>query len=128
MSEINNRKLLIKEIEKIANNKIKQQPECEENPQPLLTTEDSVKKVERLKKRFRTNVDDAVNDQMDWTYSVQVIEAENQTINQQQIDRENKTIMDDLLILFDNIFKFNKNYEANLEIISEKFIFLQSLQ
>ncbi|CAG8644662.1 142_t:CDS:2, partial [Ambispora gerdemannii] len=111
MSEINNRKLLIKEIEKIANNKRKQQPECEENPQPLLITEDSVKKVER----FRTNVYDAVNDQMDWTYSVQVIAAENQTINQQQIDRENKTVMDNLLILFDNIFKYNKNYEANLE-------------
>ncbi|CAG8493105.1 3120_t:CDS:2 [Ambispora gerdemannii] len=95
MSEINNRKLLIKEIEKIANNKRKQQPECEENPQSLLTIEDSVKK--ESKKRFRINVDDAaaVNDQMNWTYSVQVRAAENQVINQQKIDRENKTTMDE---------------------------------
>ncbi|CAG8534198.1 8233_t:CDS:2 [Ambispora gerdemannii] len=73
MSEINDRKLLIEKIEKMANNKRKQQPECEESPQPLLTTEDSVQK--ESKKRFRINVDDAtaVNDQMDWTYSVQQI-------------------------------------------------------
>ncbi|CAG8672868.1 12909_t:CDS:1, partial [Ambispora gerdemannii] len=137
MSGINNRKLLTNKIEKIAKNKRKQQAECEENPQPLLTTEDSVKK--ESKKRFRISEGDAVvNDQMDWTYSVQVIAAENQTINQQKIDREKKTIMDDLLILFDNIFKYNKNYKANLEklftiilektrILSEKIIFLQSL-
>ncbi|CAG8697303.1 3709_t:CDS:1, partial [Ambispora gerdemannii] len=53
----------------MANNKRKQQPECEENSQPLSTTEDSIKK--ESKKRFRINVDDAVNDQMDWTYSIQ---------------------------------------------------------
>ncbi|CAG8632804.1 13336_t:CDS:2, partial [Ambispora gerdemannii] len=124
-----------------SNSKRKQQPESEENPQPLLTTEDSVKKEDRSKKRFRTNVEDAINDHMDGTYSDQVIAiaAENQTINQQQIDRENKTTMDDLLILFDNIFKYNKNYETNLEkfftitlektrILSEKIRFLQSLQ
>ncbi|CAG8702267.1 6744_t:CDS:1, partial [Ambispora gerdemannii] len=66
MSEINDKKLLIK-----ANSKRKQQTESEENPQPLLTTEDSVKKEDRSKKRFRTNVDDAINDHMDGTYSDQ---------------------------------------------------------
>ncbi|CAG8561861.1 2581_t:CDS:2 [Ambispora gerdemannii] len=197
MSEIDNNKVLIKEIEKIANNKRKQQTECEEDPQPLLTTtEDSVKKEDRSKKRYRINVDDAaVNDQMDWTsstYSDQVASnlaslapyiiaksttknqitspqpllttgdserkedmskkrsrinvddaindqmdwtsstysdqvesnlaslspkstTENQIINQQQIDEEkNETAMNDLLILFENSFKYNENCRANL--------------
>ncbi|CAG8596190.1 2350_t:CDS:1, partial [Ambispora gerdemannii] len=49
----------------LANNK-RQPTEYEENPQQLSTTEDNVKKEDRLKKRSRTNVDDAINDQMGW--------------------------------------------------------------
>ncbi|CAG8696938.1 5437_t:CDS:1, partial [Ambispora gerdemannii] len=71
-SEISNK---AKEIElfrenSLAKNKRKQSPECEKNPEQLLTTKDSVRKEVKSKKRHRTNFDDSINDQMGRTLTL----------------------------------------------------------
>ncbi|CAG8683489.1 11908_t:CDS:1, partial [Ambispora gerdemannii] len=154
----------------LAKNKRKQPTESEENPQQQVMAE-SINNENSSKKISRTNVDDTINYQIDWTlvstsilatntdlntneknsnlsiatYSDQIksnLESSTQIMNQQQqIDIEilNETTMDDLLILFENIFKYNENIEANMEnlitiifekfqIPSDKIRFLQSLQ